>query len=267
VFTFPVRHARVDALWLIGCGGCAVLLAGARRDRARLFAVAWVAAACLTIAINGSRDLPQYFIQAAPALALAAAWAGRIVFTRAYALSFIAGIAVLIGVWRVNDFPKVVDNTWRDASYAAGRITRQEHLTRYGDRATRKYSALAMDELAGFLRAHSQADDPVYVFGFSSGAYVNSDRRSASRFFWSRPVIVGFNDGKPGYGVAGLLEELRARHPVIVALQQRDWYPDVDDSAHFFMTTPELASWLRTSYSAVAGPEGFDMWMRRADAR
>jgi hypothetical protein len=38
-----------------------------------------VAAACLSIAVNGSRGLPQYFLQAGPALALAfgvaAAWA------------------------------------------------------------------------------------------------------------------------------------------------------------------------------------------------
>ena len=80
-------------------------------------------------------------------------------------------------------------------------------------------------------------------------------------------MIVRFNDGTPGYGVAGLLDELRTSPPTIVALQQRDWYPDVDDSAHFFMTTPELAAWLRVSYSPVAGPEGFDVWMRRADAR
>jgi len=267
LFTFPVRHARVDALWLIGGAGCIVLLLAARGDWRRLFPVAWVAAACLAIAINGSRDLPQYFIQAAPALALAAAWAGSLIFTRTRALSIIAAVAVIVGVWRVDDFSKLVDNTWRDAQYAAGRVPREVHLARYGDRTTRKYSALAMEELAAFMRSHGTADEPVYVFGFSSGAYVAADRRSASRFFWSRPVIVGFNDGKPGYGVAGLLDDLRANRPVIVALQQRDWYPDVDDSAHFFMATPALASWLRGSYTTVAGPEGFDVWMRRADAR
>jgi hypothetical protein len=267
LFTVPVRHARVDALWLLGGAGCVVLLFTTQRDPRRLFAVAWVAAACLTIAINGSRDLPQYFVQAAPALALAAAWAGSIVFTRTYALSLLAAAIAIVGVWRVNDFPKLADNTWHDARYALGRITREEHLARYGDRATRKYSALAMDELATFMQAHSEPDDTVYLFGFSSGAYVSADRSSASRFFWSRPVIVGFNDGEPGYGVAGLLDDLGASRPVIVALQQRDWYPDVDDSAHFFMATPPLASWLRASYTPVAGPEGFDLWIRRTDAR
>jgi hypothetical protein len=267
LFTFPVRHARVDALWLVGGAGCAVLLASARRAPERLFAVAWVAAACLTIAINGSRDLPQYFIQAAPALALAAAWAGRLVFTRTRALSVLAAAAIAVAVWRVNDFPKLVDNTWRDARYAMGRVERAEHLARYGDRATRKYSALAMEELGAFMRSHSEASQPVYIFGFSSGAYVSADRPSASRFFWSRPVIVGFNESRPGYGVAGLLDDLRTHRPVIVALQQRDWYPDVDDSAHFFMATPALAGWLRGSYTTIPGPEGFDVWIRRADAQ
>jgi hypothetical protein len=267
LFTFPVRHARVDALWLVGGAGCALLLLGARRDPQRLFAVAWVGAACLTIAINGSRDLPQYFVQAAPALALAAAWGGTLVFTRTIALSLIAAVAVAVGVWRVNDFPKLADNTWRDARYAFGRVPREEHLARYGDRTTRKYSALAMDELGAFMQSHTGSNDLVYVFGFSPGAYVSADRRSASRFFWSRPVIVGFNDGKPGYGVAGLLDDLRANPPAIVALQQRDWYPDVDDSAHFFMATAPLASWLRGGYALTPGPEGFDVWTKRAAAQ
>ena len=268
LFTFPIRHARVDALWLVGGAGCLVLILGARRDSGRLVAVAWVAAACLTIAINGSRDLPQYFIQAAPALALAAAWGGAIVFSRTRAVSLIVGVLVAIGVWRVNDFPKLVDNTWWDTRYALGRVDREEYLARYGDRSTRKYSALAVEELAAFMQSHG--DDPhapVYVFGFSSGAYVKAHRRSASRFFWSRPVIVGFNAPLPGYGVAGLLEDLRAHPPEIVALQQRDWYPDVDDSAHFFMATPQLASWLRASYSEVVGPEGFNVWLRQREAR
>jgi hypothetical protein len=96
---------------------------------------------------------------------------------------------------------------------------------------------------------------------------VNAGRMSASRFFWSRPVIVGFNEGNVGYGVSGLLDDLRRSTPAIVALQQRDWYPDVDDSAHFFMTTPALAAWLRDSYQQVQGPDGFDVWSRRVPGR
>ena len=52
------------------------------------------------------------------------------------------------------------------------------------------------------------------LFGFSPGALVQSQRVSASRFFWSRPVIVGFNEGKPGYGVSGLATELTVFRPI-----------------------------------------------------
>lgn len=267
LITFPIRHARVDALWLLGGAGCAVLIAVGRRLPERLIPVAWVAAACLTIAINGSRDLPQYFVQAAPALAFAAASGASIAHTRSRTLNVVVAAAILVAVWRVNDFSKLVDNTWHDAKYARGLMSRTEHLARYGDRTTRKYSAQAIDELGVFMGLHSAPADSVYVFGFSPGAYVEAERRSASRFFWSRPVIVGFNDGKAGYGVGGLLDDLRRNGPAIVALQQRDWYPDVDDSAHFFMTTPPLAAWLRDSYELVRGPEGFDVWMKRASGQ
>lgn len=263
LLTFPITHARVDALWLVGGAGCALLLVLARKHPDRLVAVAWVAAACLSIAINGSRGLPQYFVQAAPALALAAAWAGSHVRTPWRVMNGALVVVLLIAIWRVNDFSKLVENTSHDAAYAMGRMTRTDHLARYGDRAARKYSALAMDELGAFMRSHSGPEDSVYVFGFSSGAYLAADRRSASRFFWSRPVIVGFNDGKPGYGVSGLLEDLQSGDPAIVALQQRDWYPDVDDSAHFFMTTPPLADWLRASYERVNATAGFDVWVKR----
>jgi hypothetical protein len=264
LLTFPIRHARVDGLWLVGGAGCAILLALSWRSREPLVVVAWVAAACLTIAINGSRELPQYFVQAGPALALAAAWGGSLVRRRSGLANAALIAAVLFAIWRVDDFTKLADNTRHDARYVAGRVSRTEHLARYGDRATRKYSALAMDELGTFMRAHSRPEESVYVFGFSSAAYVTAERRSASRFFWSRPVIVGFNDGKPGYGVSGLLADLQAENPAIVALQKRDWYPDVDDSADFFMATPTLAGWLLASYDRVPAVEGFDVWIRRS---
>ena len=267
LLTFPIRHARVDALWLIGGGGCAALLVGAIRAREALVVVAWVAAACLSIAINGSRDLPQYFVQAAPPLALAGAWAGSQLWTRRQWVNAIGALIVVIAVWRVNDFTKLVENTVHDAQYAFGRTSVEEHLARYGDRTTRKYSALAVRELGAFLRAHSDPQDRVFVFGFSCGAYVEAGRVSASRFFWSRPVIAGFNDGLPGYGVSGLANDLSQHAPAVVALQQHDWFPDVDDSAHFFMSDVTLAAWLRASYERVDAVPGFDVWVKREVAQ
>jgi hypothetical protein len=103
--TFPIQHARVDALWFAGGLGCLALLVAGVRRRAVWLPVVWVAAACLSIAINGSRGLPQYFLQAAPALALAAG----VGFTLALAPSprlvrWIVVLLVAYGVWRVDDF-------------------------------------------------------------------------------------------------------------------------------------------------------------------
>jgi len=267
LLTFPVRHARIDSLWLLGGGGCAVLLFVWSRAREGLIVVAWVAAACLTIAINGSRELPQYFVQAGPPLAIAGAWAGAILWNRRRIVNAAAAVVVTIAVWRVNDFRTLAAHTRHDARYALGEIDRTQHLDRYGDRATRKYSALAIAELGEFMRGASTPYDTVYVFGFSCGAYAHAGRTSASRFFWSRPIIAGFNEGRPGYGVSGLLADLTRNAPAVVALQERDWFPDVDNSAHFFMNTPPLAGWLQNGYDRVDGPEGFDVWMKRGSAR
>lgn len=263
LLTFPVQHARVDGLWLLGGLGCAVLIAGAPWKRERAIAPAWVAAACLTIAVNGSRGLPQYFIQALPALALSAAWAGSLLWTRRRAINLLALALLAFAVWRVNEFSSLARNFVHDAQHLAGRSTQERHLARYGDRDERKYSALAMAELADFVQAHSAPADTIYVFGFSSGVYVLAERESASRFFWSRPVIVDFRAPEPGYGVEGLRQELDTARPAVIALQVRDWAPDVRNSAEFFMGTPRLADWLRAHYHQTDGPAGFDVWTYR----
>jgi hypothetical protein len=143
-----------------------------------------------------------------------------------------------------------------------GQSSRDEHLSRYGDRDTRKYSALAVAELSDFVAARTEPGAAIYVFGFSPGVYVQAERPSASRFFWSRPVIVDFKGHAPGYGVRGLLDDLTLRAPALVALQHRDWAPDVADSADFFLRTEPLARWLRAHYTRVDGPDGYDVWLR-----
>jgi hypothetical protein len=175
-----------------------------------------------------------------------------------------AAALIMAAVWRAGDnpFPKLVEQTIFDARYALGGMSRGEYLARYDD--DRKYSALAAATLGEYLRSHSGPTDRVYVFGFTCAAYVEADRASASRFFWSRPVIVGFNEGRPGYGTEGLLSDLHLNRPAVIALQLRDWAPDVEDSAKFFMSTPRLAGWLQAYYVKTQGPEGFDVWLRRS---
>jgi Dolichyl-phosphate-mannose-protein mannosyltransferase len=265
LIAFPVRHASLDALWFLGGLGSIVLVLASWQRPAWLVVPIWVGAACLSIAVNGSRGLPQYFLQAQPALALAAGLAGVIVWRQVGAASrLVLAAALVVAVGRIANFDKVVDYTAHDLRYWGGTLTVEQYLARFGERASgEKYSALANRELAGWLRTHVPPDDRALVFGFSPGALVQAHRRSASRFFWSRPVIVGFNEGKPGYGVEGLLQELDRTRPAVVVLQRADWDPVDPESASFFMGRPELRSWLQARYEPAGELGNFVLWTRR----
>lgn len=264
---FPVAHARVDSLWWLGGLGCVYLLARATRSPRWMVVPVWVAAACLSIAVNSSRGLPQYFLQAAPAVALAAAmllaslWHA---WPRSARVALVALAAV--GVWRVSDLPKLWGNTLSDLRFMAGQVDLDTHLRRFGPEED-KYSALSIHKLGRYLRAHTRADEPVLVFGFSPGALVQSGRRSASRFFWSRPVIVGFNEGRPGYGVSALVAELERERPRLVVLQRSDWDVEGQDSATFFLQHPHLGRWLAREYVEVEPLGAFRIFRRTSDER
>ncbi len=266
--SFPIHHARVSPLWFAGGLGCVVLIAAGLRSRRLWLPVVWTAIACVSIAINGSRELPQYFVQAAPALALAAAMAAAAALGRAPAIArWIVAAAVAYGCWRAGSEPfpkKLAANVWHDAEYVLGRVDRRAHLARYGGtRDVDKYSALDNLDIGTFLAQKTPASETVYVFGFSPGSYAYAGRRSASRFFWSRPVILDFNRENPRYGIEGLRADLERSRPAYVILQQHDWSPDVQDSAPFFLSQPRLAGWLRDGYHEVHPfVDGFSAWER-----
>jgi len=265
--TFPIQQARVDGLWLLGGAGCLMLLTRIRRDPGALIVVAWVASACLAIVINGSRGLPQYFVQANPALAMAAglgAWTLYRTVKAKWVLAALMVVAVL-ALSRVVPARKAVESTFQDLRHMAGLAPREDYLARFGgQRATDKHVPVAVWRLAEYLRQHCTPSDTVYVFGFSQGALVQSQRRSASRFFWSRPVIVGFNEGRRGYGASGLLEDLSAARPAVVALQVNDWQMEGTDSERYFMTHPALAAWLEAGYTRQPDQDSFRIWLRRS---
>jgi hypothetical protein len=265
LLTFPVRHARVDALWFLGGAGCATLLALAARDARLAVAPAFVAAACASIAVNGSRELPQYFVQAGPALALAAGAAGwfgwRALGPMSRAVLF---LVLAVGVVRVNQFDKWAGSISYDIDHLRGRAPRVAYLAKFGgQRQTDKFSALATGQLADLIAAQTGPLDRVLVLGFTPGALVQADRQSASRFFWSRPLLVGFNEGRAGYGAAGLLGELRRSRPAVVALQQRDWPAEGIDSATWFSRQPALQEWLHDGYRIQIDTGTFFVWRRK----
>ena len=154
LLTFPIRHARVDGLWLVGCGGCAVLLLSSFRDRLRLLPVAWVAAACIAIAVNGSRICRNTSSR------LHRARARRRV-GRARPL-----VAASRSSMRPRSFSSVTASGGSTTSEARGQHlarcpmrrrphdTRRSPRARYGEPGERKYSAILVERLAELLKTH-----------------------------------------------------------------------------------------------------------------
>jgi hypothetical protein len=183
-----------------------------------------------------------------------------------------AGLVVLLaaGLWRVGDeqvpmrfggLSEAIRNTWFDLNYARGRVDRTSYLARFLEQAETKYVPLAAERLLARVRAETSAQDRILVFGLAANVYVNAPRQSASRFFWSRPVVVEFGRGRPGYGSAGLLQDLRRTSPALVVLQKHWGDPGPRD---FFMNNQPLRGWLEGGYVLEDDAPEFAIWRRRS---
>ena len=75
-------------------------------------------------------------------------------------------------------------------------------------------------------------------------------------------MIIGFEQSRPGYGSQGVLDELTRQDPRLVVLQERDWDPDVTNSADFFLADPLLSPWLRRGYQQTDRLHNFQIWTR-----
>lgn len=268
-FVFPFERARLDILWYLGGLGVALLLtASTRPHRSVLVVLAWLVAAVLSIVVNGQRDLPNYFVQAFPALALAAS-AGLATLAHGAAWRRYAATGlILAGFWRVGadtqygglrlgGLPGLMKNVQFDMAHIRGDVDRTTYLKRFKGP---KHDAFENDELVRLVRETTAADDAIYVFGFSGGSVGwKSARVSSSRFFWSHPILIEFAADRPGFGSAGLVTDLEGRPPVLVALQKEEWR-----SATFFMATPHLRRWLEGGYALERETAMFSVWRRKS---
>ena len=74
----------------------------------------------------------------------------------------------------------------------------EEYLARF-DKEGGKFSPPAVERLVKSVNESREPGQRIYVFGFASGAVlVQSRSQSASRFFWSRPVVLEFAADRPG---------------------------------------------------------------------
>jgi hypothetical protein len=217
--------------------------------------------------VNGSRGLPNYLVQADPPLALASAAGLALLAGSGRAVRAAVAVLLLLSLWRVGaeqpawgmrlgGIPEILENLRYDYRAFSGSIDRDAYVARFKGR---KHDVEENETLVRFIQQHTAPDERVLVFGFSGGSVGwKSGRQSASRFYWSRPVFIEFEAGRPGYGSAGLLEDLREHPPSIVALQRDEW-----ESERLFLQTPPLQDWLESGYTLDHETAMFSVWRRR----
>lgn len=267
LFVLPWERARVDLLWFLAGLGAVLLVLRRWGTASAIVALGWTAAAVLSIAVNGSRGLPNYLVQADPPLSLTAAAGLALLVQSGGIVRGAVGLLLALGLWRVGaeepvwgmrlgGIPSVLENVRYDAAGLSGRLPRNEYLARFKGQ---KHDADENERLVEFIRSRTAPADAVYVFGFSGGSVGwKSGRVSPSRFYWSRPVLIEFEAGRPGFGSEGLVHDLRERPPALVVLQRDEW-----QSERFFLQTPALRDWLNAGYVRDHETPMFSVWRKR----
>lgn len=139
---------------------------------------AW-AVALLIAALGSLRAFVHYYYPVLPLLALLAApcivWLWRSGSRRSLGLiAPIALLALLIAPFGLQNIRLI------------GTTAAQQATRLYGDDG-RNYFAHA-DEVASFVKARTQPDDPIYMFASEPQVYLLAERRAASRYIYDYPL-------------------------------------------------------------------------------
>jgi len=128
------------------------------------------------------------------------------------------------------------------------------------------YSLSADREVALWVRGHTRATEPVFVWGFEPVIYWLSERPSATRFIYN---VAQRSAWEQGPARRELLRDLRATPPAVLVVQQHDVFPSVTgraaDSKAELDDFPELSRLLRDDFELAQRIEDFEIYTRLPD--
>ncbi len=260
---------KTEPLWLAGGIAAVVAIWDLARMR-RLpplasLAVLWGGAAAIAILVNGMGLFNSYFINPLAPLALLVAWwlSDRAVVSATFRVLGVVTVILMATVMVQRNFaPKVVGWAKVDAAMLRGGADRTSYLERFGGYATgRGYSARANQELAEYVRAHTQPTDHVYLFGINgAGVYFLSDRLTTHRFLRVNFFLEGFPD--PRFTLGAVVEDLRARQPAYLIFERLHSETEMGRAVDALPENPLIRSLLET-YVLDSQIEDFTLYRRR----
>lgn len=251
----------VGLLALVGTGDLALRPAA---GRTRWLVPAWALLMVAAVWIQG-KYYTYHWLPVLPPLALLAAQGLRGIWAalaraasratcRALAAVGIACLcaALALAYWATLRVP---------IRHLIGQMPREEFLARfdrYGD-----VSLQANRAVASFLRAHTEPDDPIFIWGFEPLIYWLADRPPASRFIYTVPLVV---DWSPDAWRPELISDLTREQPRFLVVAHNDALPwmtgRADDSAAQLRGFPELEALIARHYRRAHTIEDFDIYRR-----
>ena len=129
---------------------------------------------------------------------------------------------------------------------------------------SRDMSSVTCYRVADWLRANTEADDPVFLWGYDPIIYFLADRDLVSRFPYTYPLVVTF---APKALRDELIASLNANPPVVFGVSSHDATPVVTghkkDSTQTFEEFARLNHFVRDQYVLVKEIDTWRLWMRK----
>ncbi len=146
--------------------------------------------------------------------------------------------------------------------YLTGRTPRSVLLSRWDRHGD--FSLRADREVASFLQRHTGEGDSIFVWGFEPLIYFLADRRPASRFLYTVPLVTAWS---PPEWRSELIRDLTQNQPAFIIVAHNDVLPWMtgrrDDSAAQVHSFGEFRSILDRHYRNVGRIEDFDIYEGR----
>lgn len=134
-----------------------------------------------------------------------------------------------------------------------------------------KFSASQHYEMAEVISHHSTAQDKLFIWGYDAGLYLQANRKPASRFIYSYPLLIA-----PAQNIPILLDDLEKNTPALVVIQKTDSNPVTDpkplaqalkegwrSSAQTLQDSPALSAYIQKNYRPLYENEAYILLHKR----
>lgn len=252
---------------LLALMGAADLGLRSKGGRARLLLPAWALSMIAPVWIQG-KYYTYHWLPVLPPLALLAGQGMRAIWLSLRRAAPPRAAAALYCVLVVSLCAAVGSAYWGSVKYpvryALGKIPPDVFVRGFERRGLGAFSLRADQEVAGFIRDHTPPDAPIFVWGFEPLIYHLADRRPASRFIYTVPLVTAWS---PQEWRRELTRDLEDESPRYIIVAQGDVMPWMngrrDDSAAQLAAYAELRSLVEGDYRRLRDIGGFQVWELR----